>query len=609
MATATPELYTQAVILLGGAVIAAPIFKRIGLGTVLGYLAVGVLFGPLLGIINNGEDILHFAELGIVFLLFIVGLEMKPSRLWSMRRDILGLGSTQVFMCGIALTVFAWLITGNWNLAIVAGFGLALSSTAFALQLMESRGDTNTPYGRKTFSILLFQDLAIIPMLAVLPLFGYALEESTGWGPFITAIGAIAFVIVAGRYLLNPLLGIIAKTGAQEAMIATALLVVFGAAMLMQWAGLSMALGSFLAGVLLAESSYKHELEANIEPFRGILLGLFFIAVGLSLDISVLQAQWLAIVALVIGAMAIKASMIFAACRLFGSDKNEAIRTAAMLSQHGEFGFVIFAAASQNFILGNNTTSFLIAMVILSMALTPLAVWIAGKVIEFLNVEESMEEDFGDVSYSPVLMIGFSRIGQVASQALLAAGEDVTVIDNNPQVIKQAAKFGFRIFFGDGSRKDVLVSAGIKESKMICVCTHIPEVTNRIIDLISSEYPDKPIYARALDRPHTLQLMDKPVKFHTRETFESALLLGNQMLQGLGRTPEEAEDIIEDVRKLDNERLLVQYREGIYAGSDKLHTKPVQPEPLVKPTHDAEALDDRSREMVAEANREEEAVS
>jgi len=609
MATATPELYTQTVILLGGAVVAAPIFKKIGLGTVLGYLAVGVLLGPLLGVINNGEDILHFAELGIVFLLFIVGLEMKPSRLWSMRRDILGLGSTQVLLCGIALAFLAWIITGNWNLAIVAGFGLALSSTAFALQLMESRGETNTPYGRKTFSILLFQDLAIIPMLAVLPLFGYALEESTGWGPFVTAVGAILIVVLAGRYVLNPLLGVIARTGAQEAMIATALLVVFGSAMLMQWAGLSMALGSFLAGVLLAESSYKHELEANIEPFRGILLGLFFIAVGLSLDVSVLSEQWLAIIALVLGAMIVKAGMIFTACRLFGSDNNQSIRTASMLSQHGEFGFVIFAAASQNFILGSNTTSFFIAMVILSMALTPLAVWLAGRLIEFLNVEEAMEEDFNDVSNSPVLMIGFSRIGQVASQALLAAGEDVTVIDNNPRVIKQASKFGFRIYFGDGGRKDVLVSAGIKDCKIVCVCTHIPEVTNRIIDLIASEYPDKPVFARALDRPHTLQLMDKPIKFHTRETFESALLLGNQMLQGLGRTPEEADDIIEAVRKLDHERLLVQYRKGIYAGSDKLHTKPVQPEPLVQPPHDAEALDERSREMVAEANREQETAS
>ncbi len=604
MATgATPEMYTQAVVLLAGAVVAAPIFKRIGLGTVLGYLAAGVFLGPIAGIVTNGEDILHFAELGIVFLLFIVGLEMNPSRLWSMRKDILGLGSTQVFSCGIVLTFFAWLITSNWNLAIVAGFGLALSSTAFALQLLETRGETNTSYGRKTFSILLFQDLAIIPMLAVLPLFGYTLEQGTGWGPVFAAFGAIAFVVFAGRYLLNPFLGAIAKTGAQEAMIATALLVVFGSAMLMQAAGLSMALGSFLAGVLLAESAFKHELEANIEPFRGILLGLFFMAVGLSLDINLLASSWLSIVVLVLGAMLIKSVMIYVSCRLFGSGNEESIKAAAMVSQHGEFGFVIFAAASGYFILDSNTTSFLIAMVILSMALTPLAVWIAGRLVEYLDVEDAIEEDFSEAG-SPVLMIGFSRMGQIVSQSLLASGTDVTVIDNNPNTIRQAAKFGFKIYFGNGARKDVLIASGIKECSMVCVCTHSPEVTNRIIDLIASDFPDKPIYARAYDRAHTLQLMDKDVKFHTRETFESALLLGNQMLQGLGKTPEEAGEIVEEVRRLDRERLMVQYREGLYAGADRLHTKPVTPEPLIEPSHGPEALDERSREMVEEDNEQ-----
>lgn len=261
MATATPEIYAQALVLLSGAVVAAPIFKKIGLGTVLGYLAAGILLGPFLGIVNNGEDILHFAELGIVFLLFIVGLEMRPSRLWSMRRDILGLGSVQVLSCGIALSLLAWFFLPRFSVAIVVGFGLALSSTAFALQLLESRGETNTGYGRKTFSILLFQDIAIIPMLAVLPLFAFSADTGTDWSAFMVAVGAMAIVVFAGRYLLNPLLSVIARTGAQEAMIASALLVVFGSAMLMQSAGLSMALGSFLAGVLLAESSFKHELD------------------------------------------------------------------------------------------------------------------------------------------------------------------------------------------------------------------------------------------------------------------------------------------------------------------------------------------------------------
>jgi CPA2 family monovalent cation:H+ antiporter-2 len=595
---ATPEIYTQAVLLLGAGVLAAPIFKRIGLGTVLGYLTAGVILGPLLGLVNNGESILHFAELGIVFLLFIVGLEMKPSRLWSMRKDILGLGSTQVMACGIILSALAWFIAPNPNIALVAGFGLALSSTAFVLQTLETKNDVNTSYGQKTFSVLLFQDLAIIPLLAIVPLLSSSAEMGADWSAFWIGLLAIGLVIFAGRYVLNPLFGIIARTGANEAMLATALLVVFGSAMLMQSVGLSMALGSFLAGVLLAESSYRVELEANIEPFKGILLGLFFMAVGLSLDVSVLLENWAAIILCVLIAMVVKALVIYFACRIFATSHSDSMRTAGILSQHGEFGFVLFASAASIGVLDTKTSSFLVAMVVLSMILTPLSVWIGNRLLTKVGSEEEPEEDFKGAE-SPVLMIGFSRMGQVAAQALLASGEDVTVIDNNPNVIKQAAKFGFRIYFGNGMRKEVLVSAGIKRAKLVCVTTHSPEITNRIVDLIAGEFPDKQIYVRAYDRAHTLQLMDKPVKFHTRETFESAILLGGEMLGGLGRTKEEVQDILEEVRRLDMERLKVQYREGIYAGMDILHTRPT-PEPLVKPQHPATALDERSSEVISE---------
>jgi len=608
MAT-TPEIYTQAVILMAGAVVAAPIFKRIGLGTVLGYLAAGVALGPLLGVVQNGESILHFAELGIVFLLFIVGLEMNPSRLWSMRRDIFGLGTTQVMLCGVVLSIVALFIVPGFRVALVAGFGLALSSTAFALQMLESRNEVNTSHGRKTFSVLLFQDLAIIPLLAVLPLLSLYVDTGSDWRAFLIGIGAIGFVIFAGRYLLDPLLGIIARTGAHEAMIATALLVVFGSAMLMESAGLSMALGSFLAGVLLAESSYKHELEANIEPFRGILLGLFFMAVGLSLDVTVLAENWLAIIACVLIAMVLKAVCIFGAAKIFGSSDPDSIRISTMLSQHGEFGFVLFASAGAIGILDQQTSSFLVAMVVLSMALTPMCVWLGGEIISRTEPEEEdMEEDFEGAN-SPVLMIGFSRMGQIAAQALLTAGTDVTVIDNNPNIIRQAARFGFKIYFGNGARKEVLISAGIENCSLVCVSTHSPEITNKIVDLISSEFPDKPIYVRAYDRAHTLQLMDRPIKFHTRETFESALVLGAEMLQGLGHTHEEAADIIDEVRYLDNERLKVQYREGIYAGQEITASRPVTPEPLVQPQQPAEALDERSREVVAETDDDDKAVS
>lgn len=597
---ATAEIYTQTVLLLGAAVIAAPIFKRIGLGTVLGYLAAGVILGPLLGLVNNGESILHFAELGIVFLLFIVGLEMKPSRLWSMRRDILGLGSAQVMCCGFALSLLAWFVSPNLNMAIVAGFGLALSSTAFVLQTLESKSDVNTSYGQKTFSVLLFQDLAIIPLLAIVPLLSSSAEMGADWPAFWIGLLAIGVVIFAGRYLLNPLLGVIARTGANEAMLATALFVVFGSAMLMQSVGLSMALGSFLAGVLLAESSYRVELEANIEPFRGILLGLFFMAVGLSLDVTVLLDNWFAIIGFVLIAMIVKAIVIYFACKAFASSHSESTKTAAILSQHGEFGFVLFASAASIGVLDTKTSSFLVAMVVFSMILTPLSVWIGNKFLATSPVEEEPEEDFKGAQ-SPVLMIGFSRMGQVAAQALLASGKEVTVIDNNPNIIKQAAKFGFRIYFGNGSRKDVLVAAGILNAKLVCVTTHTPEITNCIVDLIASEFPEKTMYVRAYDRAHTLQLMDKRVKYQIRETFESALSLGTEMLKGLGHEDEEIQEIIDNVRQLDQDRLLVQYREGMYAGLDILHTKHgVQPEPLVKPQHPATALDERSSEVLEE---------
>lgn len=598
------EAYKDAIYLLSAAVIAAPIFKKIGLGTVLGYLAAGVVLGPIFGLVEGGEDILHFAELGIVFLLFIVGLEMKPSRLWAMRKDIFGLGTVQVLSCGIILSFLAWLVAPNGRMALVAGFGLALSSTAFALQMLESRKEMNTSHGRKTLSVLLFQDLAIIPLLALLPLLSVYVDTGADWSAFWIGIGAISFVVLAGRYLLNPLLGIIARTGAHEAMIATALLVVFGSAMLMQSAGLSMALGSFLAGVLLAESSYRHELEANIEPFRGILLGLFFMAVGLSINVSVLVNNWFWIIALVIIAVVVKSLLIYVSCRLFETSHADSVRTSAMVSQHGEFGFVLFASAGAIGILDAQTSSFLVAMVVLSMALTPLCVWLGGKLLERQAVEEEeMEEDFEGAN-APVLMVGFSRMGQVASQTLLAAGVDVAVIDNNPRIIRQAARFGFKIYFGNGARKEVLIAAGIKQCQLVCVCTHSPEIINTIVDLISTEFPEKPIYVRAYDRPHALELMDKPVKFQIRETFESALVLGSEMLQGLGYSKEHTKNVIEEVRKLDEERILVQYREGLYAGVDMVHKRPVQPEPLIEPSHPADPLDERSRELMEEEAKE-----
>ena len=593
MAGESASIFTEALVLLGGAVVAAPLFKRAGLGTVLGYLAAGIVIGPAaIALIADGEEILHVAELGVVFLLFIIGLELKPSRLWALRRAIFGLGLEQVVFSGAAIATLVWLTAGfNVSASIVIGYGLALSSTAFAMQILEESGDANQKYGQTGFSILLFQDLAIVPLLALIPLLAPGGEgrQAVSGTDFAIAIGGLTILVIAGRYLLNPLFRIIANTGAREAMIAAALFVVLGSALLMQFAGLSMAMGAFIAGVMLAESSYRHELEADIEPFRGILLGLFFMAVGMSLAIDVILDNWLTILLAVPALMTIKAGLIYGLCRLFGGSHDDAVRVGLLLPQGGEFGFVLFSASSSSFVLTNAEASLLIAVVIVSMALTPVSVRLAGLFVRDDGGEE-MEEDFEGAG-SDVLMVGFSRFGQVASQTLLAGGSGVTIIDHSADRVRAAAKFGFKIYFGDGTRKDVLEAAGIREAKIVAVCTHKKEITDRIVDLIQSNYPRTKLYVRSYDRAHTLSLRERGVDYEARETFESGLLFGRMTLQALGADEDVAGAISEDVRRRDAERLAIQQVEGIYAGTDMLHKRPVTPEPLIRPTRESRRLD------------------
>ena len=580
----THSPYNEVLLMLGGALLAAPIFKRLGLGTILGYLAAGVVIGPILHQIRDGEQLLGVAELGVVFLLFLIGLELKPSRLWAMRRDIFGLGMAQVVVTGLALAGIALAAgTADWAGALIIGFGLALSSTAFALQILDEKGDTNTRYGQRAFSMLLLQDLAIVPLLALIPLLAEQAPEdpTTAFEDFLIAIAAIAALLAAGRYLLNPLFQIIARTGAREAMIAAALFVVLAAAMLLQMAGLSMAMGAFLAGVLLADSSYRHELQADVEPFRGILLGLFFMAVGLSLHLDIIFSSWLTILVATPAVMLVKSLAIYGLCRIAGSSHNDAVRIALLLPQGGEFGFVLFTAASAAGIFSGGLASLLIAIVTISMALTP----IAAALSRFLlveDVEEEMEEDFEGAG-ADVLMIGFSRFGQIAAQILLAGGRDVTVIDHSTDRVRQAASFGFRIYFGDGTRKDVLRAAGIERAKIVAVCTQGKASTDRIVDLVQSEYPNASIFARSYDRVHTLSLRARGVRHDVRETFESALVFGRETLEALGVEPDDALAIGDDIRRRDLARLELQAAEGITAGRHMLHSKPVKPEPLVKP--------------------------
>jgi CPA2 family monovalent cation:H+ antiporter-2 len=578
---------SEALLLLGAAVVSAPLFKRLGLGTVLGYLAAGVLIGPVLNHITDGEEILSFAELGVVFLLFIIGLELKPARLWQMRRDIFGLGSAQVLISGAILSSLVhWAGLLGWQGAVVAGFGLALSSTAFALQILEERSDLNTAHGQRAFSILLFQDIAIVPLLALTSFIAPDSGESFTWTGAAIAIGAVGALILAGRFLLTPLFQIIGRTGAREAMIAAALFVVLGAGALMELAGLSMAMGAFLAGLMLAESSFRHELEADIEPFRGILLGLFFMAVGLSLDLEVVLENWLIILVSVPVIMGVKSATIYALCRIGRSSYNDSARIGFLLSQGGEFGFVLFTTAAGAAVFPQSSASLLIAIVTVTMALTPLVAALPKFLIRAERREE-LEEDFEGAG-AEVFIIGFSRFAQIAAQILLAAGREVTIIDHSADRIRQASRFGFRIYFGDGTRKDVLASAGIAKAKIIAVCTHNRDITDRIVDLVQSEYPDAKIFVRSYDRVHSLSLLAKGVDYELRETLESGLLFGQKTLEALGMTEADASDIKDDIRKRDEMRLAIQAQDGISAGREMLYSnQPVQPEPLIKPKQEA----------------------
>lgn len=576
-------IFLEVILLLGGGIVAGTLFKRIGLGTVLGYLAAGIVLGPVLRLIGEGKEILSVGELGVVFLLFVIGLELKIDRLWAMRRQIFGIGLAQVMVSGILLALIGRFAVGlSLSAAIVVGFGLALSSTAFGMQLLDEAGETNTKQGQAAFSVLLFQDLAVVPLLAVLPFLSPG-GEDTRIDPqqVFLSLAAVAALVVVGRFLLNPLFRVMASAGAREVMLGAALFVVLGSAMLMQLAGFSMAMGAFIAGIFLADSSYRHELEANIEPFRGLLLGLFFIGVGLSIDLKVLENSWPIILAVAPLMMIVKAGLIYGVCRLFGESHGLSLRVAALLSQAGEFGFVLFSAAAAESIFPGETSSILVAIVTLSMVLTPLATWL-GRVIDRSDAEEVMDEDF-DGAGSEVLLVGFSRFGQIVAQVLLSSGIDVTILDSSVDRIRTAERFGFRIYFGSGVRKDVLEAAGIRKAGLVAVCTNKRETTDRVVDMIRSEFPNVRLFVRSYDRTHALSLRARGVDYEIRETVESALSFGGATIGALGVEEELASRIVEDVRNRDNARLKLQEAEGIYAGSDMMTTHVVTPEPLVKP--------------------------
>lgn len=581
-----------AVALLGAGVVAVPIFRRLGLGSVLGYLVAGIAIGPFgIALFQDPESILSIAELGVVMLLFIIGLELKPSRLWGLRHEIFGLGLAQVVVCGGLLAGAGIALGLDRRIAIVAAMGLALSSTAVVMQILEEHGQTTEPHGQKTFSILLLQDLAIVPFLAAVAFLAPVAAETgstSRWTEIAMAVAAIAVVVGAGRWLLNPMFRFFAATGAREVMTAAALLVVLGAALVMQIGGLSMAMGAFLAGVLLSESTFRHQLEADVEPFRGLLLGLFFLGVGMSLDLSVVATQWPIILGTVLAFLAIKLAGIYGVARIFRSGHSDAIRLALLLAQGGEFAFVLFAAAGGVGILDSGTAAILNAAVIVSMALTPLAPLAIDRFLP--QKSQSFDGiDAADGLVGTVLLIGFGRFGQVVSQPLLTRGTDVSIIDNDTDMIRAAARFGFKIYYGDGTRLDVLRAAGAETAKVIAVCVDRRETADRIVELVKSEFPLARLLVRSYDRGHTLDLIDAGVDFEIRETLESALLFGAAALSDLGVSDEEASEIIAGVRERDGERLKLQQVEGIYAGRGTLKTQPT-PTPLTQPKKESQPL-------------------
>lgn len=596
-----------ALALLTAAVVSVPIARGLRLSAVVAYLVVGVVIGPFgFALFRSPDTILAVAELGVVLLLFLIGLELEISRLLAMRRAIFGLGAAQLALTAAALggiAVAAGLT--DWRGAVVAGLALAMSATSIALRILEERGDLQEAYGQRAFAVLLFQDMSVVPLLALLPLLGPVGDRPTSLFAAVASVAkiaaAVAAVVVAGRYLLNPLLRLLAWTGAREVMTAAALLVVLGAAALMQAVGMSMALGAFLAGVLLAESNYRHEFEADIEPFRGLLLAVFFMGVGMSIDMTVVRANLWLIVAAGLVITVLKAAIVDALFRATWPRRGDGLRAGSVLTAAGEFAYVLIPLGGTLGVLTTEQASLFSSIGAVTMLIGPPFATLADWVLRKVSAAHEHEPDDFDGVRGSVLLIGFGRFGQIVSQALLSEGVDVTAIDNDPEMIQSAGRFGFKVYYGDGTRLDVLRAAGAAHARLIAVCVNTQEATDRVVDLVRAEFPGVLLYVRSYDRRHTLRLIAKGVDYELRETFESALAFGRRTLEGLGLAPARARDVIAEIRTRDQARLALQQAEGTFGGVDMLHTRPVQPEPLSTPRREATPLNREAGPLIENA--------
>ena len=554
--TDAPSWLTNSFIYLSAAVVAVPLAKKLGLGSIIGYLAAGMAIGPWgLGLVSNVQDILHFAEFGVVLMLFLVGLELEPRRLWSMRRPIFGWGSAQVLGCAVLITGVGLLCGVAWQTALVAGFGLALSSTAIALQAIGERNLMPTSSGKAGFSILLFQDVAAIPILALMPLLalsginpevnGAAAQPDIALSA-LKVVAVIFGVIVGGRLLLRPLLRWIANSGTPEIFTATSLLLVVGIAALMLAVGLSMALGAFLAGVLLAESEYRRELETDIEPFKGLLLGLFFIAVGMSIDFGVLRDSPGLMAAILLGFLSLKLVLIYGLSALMKLPYQERPVFVVLLAQGGEFAFVVFQAAAGAKVFSAQTSSLLIGAVALSMLLSPLLLVAIDKLLlpRYARSKGSQNgpalSEISEPQTAPVIIAGFGRYGQIVGRLLLAQGIAPTVLDHDAEMVESVRTFGYRVFYGDATRLDLLRTAGATTAGVLVVAVDDVGQSLKIVDLAKEHFPHLQIVARARDVTHWNALRDRGVMRVERELFESSLRSARDVMELLGHSPDDA---------------------------------------------------------------------
>ena len=536
----------QVVSLLGAAVVAVPLFKRLGLGSVLGYLAAGLAIGPYgLAVVTDSHAIIHIAEFGVVMFLFVIGLEMKPSHLWGLRRQIFGLGSLQVVVSAILLTIVGTLFGAPWEVSFICASGFVLTSTAIVMQVLGERQELASPRGQRIVSILLFEDLLIVPLLAIVEFLAPATPESAAhatplWQTIGTALLSLAALVAAGLWVLNPLFRVLAASRAREVMTAAALLVVLGSGLLMEMGGLSMAMGAFVAGVLLSESSFRHQLEADIEPFRGLLLGLFFLGVGMSLDLKVVAENWGIIVSGVIALMVVKGLCVYGVARLARSNHADALDRALLMAQGGEFAFVLYSAAANAGVIDATVNANMTAIIVLSMAITPLILILHRRF--GAKPAETPEADTIDEQH-PILVVGMGRFGQIVNSMLQMSGHSTTIIDLDPTTVAGLNRYGTKTHFGDASRPELLLTAGIENARLLVIAIDNREQALSIARFAREVNPNIDIVARAYDRLHTFDLYQAGANEIVRETFDAAIRAGKRALERLGMSRDDAEKV------------------------------------------------------------------